>query len=131
MTIPTTLHIKAGGVSTLMKFSSFVLSFLVLPILGCEYGLKSSSNTPSLLNLTTPTMSSLSAKTSAFDSHRPIVFFHTQKCGGWTIHHYFSKKFKSLDGNSCINDWRCDMKFRSNTSKWHQCLAFKQYYQSK
>lgn len=67
-----------------------------------------------------------------------IIFIHTRKCGGWTIHNYFSSKLKSQIGNSCnnismkeSNDWRCDMKYIQDTKEEEQCKAFKKFYNSR
>ncbi len=65
----------------------------------------------------------------------PIVFFHIRKCGGWTIHNYYSSKLQTQFGNSCQqknikNDWRCTIGFMSNTSIEKQCEGYQQLYNS-
>jgi hypothetical protein len=69
------------------------------------------------------------------EEHPPakIVFFHTKKCGGWTIANYF-KYFHPQLTNECVpnkNDWRCSMQFRKDTGPEQQCSAFREFITSR
>ena len=74
--------------------------------------------------------------TNEHDESHPskVVFFHTKKCGGWAIAHYF-RFFNAQVMNGCVaddkTDWRCDMKFLHDTGPEEQCRAFNKFAKSK
>jgi hypothetical protein len=78
--------------------------------------------------------------TQAHHSDHRIIFYHTRKCGGWTIHNYFAQILKTQYGNTCQRekgqivdktDWRCEMGYLQDTPPPQQCLALKKFYDSR
>jgi hypothetical protein len=107
------------NIHLLLLFSSlFTLSFSNFPPFSCQ----------------------LNSTQSEHPDHR-IIFYHTRKCGGWTIHNYFTKILKAQFGNTCqLNkgqivdktDWRCEMGYvQGGTSPSQQCLALNKFYESR
>jgi hypothetical protein len=59
-----------------------------------------------------------------------VVFYHTKKCGGWTVHNFVAAYLHDQGNNSCMphtDDWRCDLHLLTDTSPEQQCIAYKKF----